>query len=84
MGVIDESKVRHQVLELNEGPIPYSTHDLAISTALNFFKRPEYIPLLFNAQILARAKALDWFQKGLAAKFLVLSFENVLYKLYKP
>lgn len=58
MGVVEQQAVRKQGIDLAEGPIPYSTHDLALSIALNFFKQPEYIPRLFNAQLLARMKAL--------------------------
>lgn len=84
VGVIDEKEVSRQAIELNDGPIPYSTHDLALSVALHFFKQPENIPRLFEAQLLARMKMLEWLKEGLVAPMLVQSFENVLYKLYKP
>ncbi len=84
VGVIDEKEVSRQAIELNDGPIPYSTHDLALSVALNFFKQPEKIPQLFEAQLLARMKMLEWLENGLVAPMLVQSFENVAYKLYKP
>ena len=84
MGIIDERQVSRQAIALNDGPIPYSTHDLALSVALNFFKQPENVPQLFEAQLLARMKMLEWLEKGLVAAMLVQSFENVLYKIYKP
>jgi hypothetical protein len=84
VGVIDEKEVSRQAIALNDGPIPYSTHDLALSVALNFFKKPENVPHLFEAQLLARMKMLEWLEKGLVAPMLVQSFESVLYKLYKP
>lgn len=84
VGRIDEKEVSRQAIALNDGPIPYSTHDLALSVALNFFKQPENVPQLFEAQLLARMKMLEWLEKGLVAPMLVQSFENVLYKLYKP
>jgi hypothetical protein len=84
VGVIDEIEVSRQAIALNDGPIPYSTHDLALSVALNFFKQPENVPQLFEAQLLARMKMLEWLEKGLIAPMLVKSFENVLYKLYNP
>lgn len=84
MGVISEPAVRRQAIALNEGPVPYSTHDLALSVALNFFKQPEHIPQLFTAQLMARMKALEWQQAGLVVPMLLQSFEHVLYKLYKP
>ena len=84
MGIIDVKTISSQVIDLNDGPIPYSTHDLALSTALNFFSKPEHIPELFEAQIFARMKMLQWAQDALVAPLLAQSFENTLYKLYKP
>ena len=84
MGVVEQQAVRKQGIDLADGPIPYSTHDLALSIALNFFKQPEYIPKLFTAQLMARMKALQWFKEGLAVGPLVKSFEEVLYTRYKP
>lgn len=84
MRVVDEKKVNNQAIALNDTPIPYSTHDLALSIALYFFKKPEYVPQLFEAQLFARMKMLEWLQKGLVAPLLVQSFESVLYELYKP
>ena len=40
MGIVPEQDVRTHAVALEAGPIPYSTHDLAISVALNFFKEP--------------------------------------------
>jgi hypothetical protein len=84
MGVVGEGEVRAKALALSSGPIPYSTHDLALSIALNFSKQPEYVPHLGTAQIVARLQALQWFQEGLVAPVLVNSFEHVLYELYQP
>jgi hypothetical protein len=83
-GVVEQQEVRRQAIALDDGPVPYSTHDLAVSVALNFFKQPEYVPQLFTAQFLARMKALQWYKEGLVVPMLVKSFEEVLYKLYKP
>ena len=55
-----------------------------MSVALNFFKRPEYMKCLNMAQLVARVKMLEWLDEGLVAPMLVGSFEEVLYKLYKP
>ena len=84
MGNVQESEIRSVAEDLNAGPIPYSTHDLALSIALNFFKRPEYMPRLQMAQLFARLKMGKWLEAGFVAPMLVESFENVLYKLYKP
>lgn len=40
--------------------MPYSTHDLALSVALNFFKRPEQIDHLKVTQLGARLLAIQW------------------------
>lgn len=83
-GVIDEKEVSRQVMALNDGPIPYSTHELALSGALNFFKQLENVHQLYEAQLLARMKMIEWLEKGLVAPMLVQSFESVFYKIYKP
>ena len=81
---VEQKEVRALADELGGGPIPYSTHDLALSVALNFFKRPEYKPRLQMAQMFARLKMVEWLDEGLVVPVLVKSFEDVLYKLYKP
>jgi hypothetical protein len=35
-GIVNEKELRAIGAGLNDGPIPYSTHDLALSIALNF------------------------------------------------
>lgn len=84
LGLINKEEVRKIAKSLNSAPIPYSTYDLALSVALNFFRRSEYIPQLKEAQIVARLKALEWLQQGLVAPLLLWAFEESLYKLYKP
>ena len=54
------SEVKQKAGELFKGPIPYSTHDLAVSTALAFFKSPEYVPALQECQIAARLRVVNW------------------------
>jgi hypothetical protein len=80
----DENEIRRQAIALSDGPIPYSTHDLALAVSLHFFKQPENIPKLFEAQILARMKMIQWLENGLVAPMFVKSIESVLYNLYKP
>lgn len=84
LDIIDEKEVSNTAIALNDGPIPYSTHDLALSIALNIFKQPQHIPQLFEAQLLARMRMVEWLQDGLVAPILVKSFEDVLYRIYKP
>lgn len=81
---VSEPEVRAVADELSSGPIPYSTHDLALSVALNFFKQPARIENLREAQLQARLKMTDWVLAGFAVPVIAKSFEEVLYKLYKP
>jgi hypothetical protein len=84
LGLIDREAVREHARALAASPIPYSTQDLAISVALNFFKDPQYVPHLGPAQLVARMKAILWTKDGLVVGPLMKSFEDTLYKLYKP
>ncbi|KXW55375.1 hypothetical protein [Ferrovum sp. PN-J185] len=83
MGEVSEKEISIIGTKLESGPIPYSTHDLALSIALNFFKDPQYLPKLGMAQMMARMTMLEWFQENKVAPLLVKSFEDTLYKLYK-
>jgi hypothetical protein len=84
MGTVSEREVGTIAAQLNSGPIPYSTHDLALSVALNFFKDPARIQSLRDAQLMARMSMIEWLQENKVAPLLVQSFESTLYKLYKP
>ncbi|ARN75110.1 hypothetical protein [Oceanicoccus sagamiensis] len=81
MDIIDARDVQRQSITLNKSPIPYSTHDLALSVSLSFFKRPEYIPQLAMAQLFAKIQVMDWQKSGLVVPELVQSF-NALNKHY--
>jgi hypothetical protein len=78
------SEVKRLAGELFNGPIPYSTHDLAVSTALAFFKAPEHMRALQDCQIPARLRVNGWAMERKVIGPLALTFENVLYKVYKP
>jgi len=82
--LIDEGEVRAIAKELNDGPMPYSTHSLAISAALNFFRRPDRVSVLQHAQIMARMTALEWAQQKKIPPTLLAAFEESLYKRYRP
>jgi hypothetical protein len=82
-GIVDEKDLRLVGSKLSEGPIPYSTHDLALSIALNFFKNPEYVQKLKTAQLTARMTMQDWFDQKKVVPMLVESFEASLDKAYK-
>lgn len=83
-GVVDQQIIRKQAIDLSSGPIPYSTQDLALAIALHFFKQPQLVPKLGQAQLMARLCAMHWLQSGLAVPVLVKSFEDTLYTMYKP
>jgi hypothetical protein len=82
--VISKDEVTKIANALYDGPMPYSTHDLALSVALNFFKRPKQIEHLRDAQLTARLLALQWTKERKVVRPLPQSFEDTLYKLYKP
>lgn len=83
MGAVEKSEIAGIAKGLFDGEIPYSTHDLAIATALNFFKRPELREDLQTAQLMARLTALEWLQEGKVVPLLMKSFEDTLYKAFK-
>jgi hypothetical protein len=82
------SEVKRHATELFKGPMPYSTYDLAVSTALAFFhdriKSPEYVPALQECYIPARLRVLNWAKEGKVGKLLAESFVVVLDRIYKP
>jgi hypothetical protein len=78
------AQVKQRAGELPKGPIPHSTHDLAVSTALGFFRDPEYMPALRECQIVARLRVADWAKDGSVPLLLAQTFEEVLYRRYKP
>ena len=82
-GIVNEKDLRAIGSKLNDGPIPYSTHDLALSIALNFFKNPEYVPKLKTAQLTTRMTMQDWLDQKKVIPMLVESFESSLDKAYK-
>lgn len=82
--LVSSNEVTKVAIELNDGPMPYSTHDLALSVALNFFKQKERIAQFQEAQIVARMTALEWLAEEKVVPLLVQIFEDTLYRLYKP
>lgn len=82
--IVKYSDVHALAKKLFDGPMPYSTHDLAVSTSLGFFKNPELFDGLKEAQIVARLQVAEWCREGIVVVPLAQAFEDVLYKLYKP
>lgn len=81
--LVSKRDVENVVFELNNGPVSYSTHELALAAALNLFKSPLFGPRLGETQLSARMTALEWFQAGKVIAPLVKTFEDTLYVLYK-
>jgi uncharacterized protein (DUF2267 family) len=86
LDTISKEEIRQIATSLSEGPIPYSTHDLAISVALYFFKRipAEDHEILFEVQLHARMKALGWAKEGKVVAPVLQIFEDTLYEYYEP
>lgn len=84
MHVVDVHEISEHAIALDAGPIPYSTYDLALMVALSFFSKSAVVSNLFDAQLLARMRAVEWFKQNLVAPAIVETFETRLYKLYKP
>jgi len=85
-GTTNAERLAGLATELDAGPMPYSTHDLAVSIALRIFMDADEAtrPALFNAQLHARLAALDWAKQGQLAPALLQAFEHTLYERYKP
>ncbi len=81
---IDKQEISKVATDLYNGPMPYSTHDLAISVALHFFIQPERILLLDGAHMLASMKARQWFEEQSLNIRIFESLSNKLYELYSP
>ena len=73
-------------VRLHNGPIPYSTHDLAAAVALATLRN---VPLekrlpLMNVQLTARMKVSQWMTEGRIAPVFARAFEDTLYRDYNP
>ena len=82
---VNIAEVRTIATQLYNGPMPYSTHELAMATALNLFKnavgaRQEK---LMQVQISARMIGVDWVKNNKVVPLLAKTFEDTLYEKYK-
>ena len=82
-GLVDKAEIRLKAVELLQSSIPYSTHDLAISVALNFYKRDELAESLSDAHLGARVNVMEWLENGTVNEALAEAFEATLYKKFK-
>lgn len=82
--VVEERELCLSIAELNNSAIPYTTEELALSASMKYFKDATYIPELRLAQLLARLKMAAWLKDGRVSPIIAKSFEETLYKIYKP
>jgi hypothetical protein len=82
--VMPLAEVRNVASSLFAGPMPYSTHDLAVAVALSFFKKPEHLNSLKDVQLAARLRVLNWMKDGKVARGVTEIFEDALYAAFKP
>lgn len=80
---ISASEVQGCAKGLFDGPMPYSTYDLAVSVSLNFFKNPELLVLLKGAQSNARIKVAGWAKEGKVVRLIAETFEKILHNRYQ-
>ena len=82
---VDAEEVRCIASNLYSGPIPYSTHDLALAAALSFYKSANLkrLEALSGVQLSARMELLDWLKEGYVAPMIAKTFEDNLYQLFK-
>lgn len=81
--VVDRAEVAQIANGLNNGPMSYKTEELALATALNFFRRDELREELRFVQLQARLKMIEWLQSGKVKPFFAQTFENSLYERFK-
>ena len=83
-GLVNKKQVSDLANALYEGPMPYSTNDLAFSIALNFFRKDSLKETLEPVQLEARMKLLELLQANKINPLLASAFEDSLYKRFKP
>jgi hypothetical protein len=81
---VPATEIRRLASALAAGPVPYSTYDLSVATALSFFKNPEFQDRLQEIQMGARLRVANWMEGGKVAPGLLRIFEDTLYRVYKP
>lgn len=84
MGRVERREVQRQAEALYATQVFSSTHDLALSVAMNFYRQPGYIPCLDDGKIIALLKVIHWYQEGLVMQALLENFAKILCVLYEP
>lgn len=84
-GIVDLKEVTQIATSLFNGPMPYSTHDLAVATTMNLFRSAdsERQKDLQEVQIDAKLEVLGWVKERKVAPIIAKSFEDTLYNMFK-
>jgi hypothetical protein len=80
---ISLADVQEHAAALLKGPTPYSTHDLAVSTALYFFRNLDYTSSLSEHRTKARTRVANWATAGKVNALLADAFEETVCKRYE-
>lgn len=85
-GVFKREAVTRMAIDLYNGPVPYSTHDLAAAVALAILRKVpiEQREQLGGTQIKARQTVVSWLVEGKVVPLLAKTFEDALYHDYHP
>ena len=80
----DIENVQQIAASLDRGPMPYSTHDLAVSTALNIFKNADgdLRTALLEIEEIARIQVQNWLLERKVAPLIAKTFNDTLLKIY--
>jgi hypothetical protein len=86
LGRFDKEDIEELAVALSNGPMPYSTHDLAASVALGLLRKVPYESrkAFFDVQLRARMAIGSWVAEGKLSPLLAQAFEQTLYKYYHP
>jgi len=86
LGRFDKKEITDLATALDNGPVPYSTHDPATSVALRLLRKAakEVRWGLMEVQLTARLKVISWAGEGKVVIPLAEAFEHILYKEYHP
>lgn len=77
-GLVPLDLVTTSAEQLAQGPLIFSTRDLAVASALAFFINSAFDTVLKPVQSLARDRTLGWAGEGEVSPVLLLVFESAL------
>lgn len=80
--IVPENEVSSLAKALYDGPMAYSTDDLAFAVALNFFKNQVYTEKLRGATVKTSAMLKNAIKRGSINPIFADSFDTVMKRLY--